>query len=112
MEELIEGVLAIRAWLAEDQRPGGAHHRRAVHPHALAVRFHVELLEIGGQPLQPLLVGKHSVGRVAPDVAVPDTDEAKDRRQVAVERLGAKMVVHRPPAGQEAAEAGRTDGDH
>ena len=37
VEELVEGVLAVGAGLAEDDRAGRAHHRGAAHAHPLAV---------------------------------------------------------------------------
>ena len=95
VDELVEGVLAVGARLAEDDRPGRAHHRRAVERDPLAVDLHVELLEIGGEALEPLVVGQHRVGRVAQDVAVPDADQRQDHRHVLLERRRAEMIVHR-----------------
>ena len=112
MEELVEGVLAVGAGLAEDDRAGRAHHRGAAHAHALAVRFHVELLQVGRQPVQPLVVGEHRVGREAEDVAVPDADQPENHRHVLLERGGAEMVVHGAPAGEEPREVARPDRDH
>ncbi|MNL88365.1 hypothetical protein D3C87_2180250 [compost metagenome] len=44
VDQLVEGVLAVGAGLAPDDRTGIALDRRTVDRHALAVRFHVELL--------------------------------------------------------------------
>ena len=51
--------------------------------HPLAVRFHVELLQIGRQARQALVVGNDGAGRIAADIAVPDADEAQQHGQVA-----------------------------
>ena len=42
MDQLIEGVLAIGARLAPDDRTGGISHGLAIERHRLAVRFHVD----------------------------------------------------------------------
>lgn len=47
VDQLVEGVLAVGAELAPDDGAGIALYRRAVDGDALAVRFHVELLQIG-----------------------------------------------------------------
>jgi hypothetical protein len=58
VDQLVEGVLAVGAGLAPDHRAGGAGDGRAVEGDALAVRFHVELLEVGRQAGEALVVGQ------------------------------------------------------
>ena len=66
VDELEEGVLAVGAGLAPDHRAGGLGDRRAVEAHALAVALHLQLLEIGGEAAEPLVVGDHRLRRRGP----------------------------------------------
>ncbi len=109
---LVEGVLAVGAGLAPDDWAGIALNRRAVDRHALAVRFHVELLQIGREAQEPLIIGQDGARRITENVAVIEADQAKQHRQVLAHRRGAEMGVHRMRAIQELAEIFRTDGDH
>ena len=59
--------------------PVGVVDRRAVERHALAVRFHVELLQIGRQPRQALVVGDDGARRIVADHAMPAADQAQQR---------------------------------
>src|SRR3546814_18175076 len=54
MEELEHRVLRVGADAAPGDRGAGAIQRRTVQRHPLAVRFHFELLKIGGEQPQPL----------------------------------------------------------
>ena len=53
MDELIEGMLAVRAWFTPDHRTGLPANALPLLVHGLAVTLHVGLLQIGGQPRQP-----------------------------------------------------------
>ena len=65
VDELEEGMLAVGAGLAPHHRPRLFLDRCPVAGDALAVRFHIELLEIGGKPRQPLIVGNDGPRRIA-----------------------------------------------
>ena len=67
-------MLAVGARLAPDHR-SGRRPRRAVGWTLLAVRLHLQLLEVGRQAPMPLVVGHDRVGRVAEGVAVPDAEQ-------------------------------------
>ena len=60
VEQLVEGVLAVRAGLAPHDRSGVDRHRSAVSGHALAVRLHLELLEVGRELAEVGGVGHHA----------------------------------------------------
>ena len=74
MDELEEGVLAIRAWLAPYDRAGRRIGGRAVELDVFAVALHLQLLEIGGKAPEPLVIRDHPMGGVAEDVAVPHAE--------------------------------------
>ena len=77
VQHLEVGVLAVRARLAPDDRAGRERQRRAAAVDALAVAFHLELLQVGGQPLQRLRVRRDAAAREAVEVAVPDVDAGR-----------------------------------
>ena len=112
VDELVEAVLAVRAGLAPLDGTGGVRHARAVLRHALAVRLHVELLEIGGQAAEILVVRKHAVALGAVHVGVEDAEKRHHHGHVAREGRGAEVAVHLPVALEKALEVARTDGDH
>src|SRR5438874_9774074 len=72
MNQLVERVLAVGARLAPVDRPGLVTDRRAADRHALAVRFHRQLLQVGREALEVLIVGQHGDRLRAEEVVVPD----------------------------------------
>ena len=111
MQHLEKGVLAIGAGLAPDHRRGRHRDRRAVVAHRLAVRFHFELLQIGGKAAEPLVVGDDRMGGVTPDVAIPDADEPHQHRNIVGERRLFEMLVDIEAAAQKIREMFGADGD-
>ena len=77
-----------------------------------AVALHRQLLQIGRESLQVLLVRQHRDGLGAEEIVVPDGQQAHEHRQVALERRGAEVLVHLVEAVQHGAEIVRADGQH
>ena len=94
MDELVEGVLAVRTRFAPEDRAGLVVHALAFTVDGLAVAFHVGLLEVGGQAVQVLVVREHRVAGSAEEVVVPHADEGEDNRHVLVGRGGLEMLIH------------------
>jgi len=109
VEQLIEGVLTVRAGRSPDDRAGRSWSRRAGALHALAVALHVELLEMIGQELQVLAVREHGRRLGSQYVAIPDPEQSEQHGQVALEWRGSEMFVHRARSLEQRAEAVRTD---
>ena len=84
----------------------------AVEGDVLAVGLHRQLLEVGGEAVQVLVVGQDGAGFGAEEVAVPDREQAHQHRQVFGQRRLAEVLVHRVEAGQHLGEAGRADRQH
>ena len=59
VQQLIEGMLAVDACCTPENRGSGRQHRLAVTVDRLAVRLHVELLQIGRQGAQIVVIGQH-----------------------------------------------------
>mmetsp|Transcript_123357 Transcript_123357/g.345342 ORF Transcript_123357/g.345342 Transcript_123357/m.345342 type:complete len:584 (+) Transcript_123357:170-1921(+) len=96
VHELAEGVLAVGPGLSEVDRAGAHRHLRAGHGHALAVAFHVELLDVGDEPRQRLAVGEHRAALVLEHADVPHRQEPHDHRQVLLGRRREEVLVHVP----------------
>ena len=94
VDELVEGVLAVRTRFAPEDRTRLVVHALAVTVNGLAVGFHVCLLEVGGEAVQVLVVREHGVARCAKEVVVPNADEGEDDREVLVDRSGLEMLIH------------------
>src|SRR5579884_2411066 len=72
VNQLIEGMLAVGARLAPENRPGLIINMPAVERDVFAVRFHRELLQVGRKALQVLLVRKDADSLRAEEIVVPD----------------------------------------
>ena len=68
-------------------------HGRAVELDVLAVALHLQLLEIGGEAPEPLVVGDHAMRGVPENIAVPDAEQAHEDRDVFLDRRCAEMLV-------------------
>ena len=73
----------------------------------LAVRLHRQLLQVGGEALQVLLVGQHGDRLGAEEVAVPDGQQAHQRRQVRAGRRLEEVLVDGVEAGEHLGERAR-----
>src|SRR5262245_29173206 len=91
MNQLVEGMLPISARLAPIDGAGIVADALAVYGDVFAVALHRQLLEIGGEALEVLLVRQHRHGLGAEEVAIPHRQQAHEHRQVARERSSAKV---------------------
>src|SRR2546425_1611326 len=90
MNQLVEGMLTIGARLAPVDGAGIVADSLAVQGDVFAVALHSQLLQIGGESLQVLLVRQHRDGLGAEEVGIPHRQQAHEHRQVARERSSAK----------------------
>jgi len=72
VDELVEGVLAIGARLAPHDRTSAVLDGFARLADELAVALHIALLEVGGEPVQVLIVGKEGMCFRLEEVGVPN----------------------------------------
>src|SRR6202034_2117955 len=86
--------------------------RRAIQRHVLAVALHRQLLEIGGEPLEVLIVRQDSDGLSTEEVVVPNTEKAQDHRKIFFEWRGSEMLIHLMKAVEHRAEIIGADGEH
>ena len=94
VDQLVEGVLAVGARFAPEDRAGLVVHALGVAIDGLTVRFHVGLLEVGSEAMEVLVVREHRVAGSAEEVVVPHADEGEDNRHVLVGRGGLEMLIH------------------
>ena len=94
VDQLVEGVLAVRTRFAPEDRTRLVVHALGIAIDGLAVGFHVGLLEVGGEAVQVLVVREHRVAGSAEEVVVPHADEGEDNRHVLVGRSGLEMLIH------------------
>jgi hypothetical protein len=112
VEQLVEGVLAVRAGLAPEHLAGLVVHRGAVQPDRLAVALHGQLLQIGREPVQVLRVRQHRVRLRAEERVVPDVEQPEQRGHVAFHRLGPEVLVDGVVPGQHLGELLLADRHH
>ncbi len=111
MQHLEERVLPVRARLAPDDGGRRHLHRLAVARHRLAVRLHVELLQIGGEAREALVVRDHRMGGIVPRVAIPDSKKPHQDRQIVLQRRFREVPVDVVPAAQKREEVVAANGD-
>ncbi len=112
VDQLVEGVLAVGSRLAPEDRPGVVVDMGALERDVLAVGLHRQLLQVGGEAVQVLVVGEDAAGLGAEEAAVPDREQAHQHRQVAGRRRLAEVLVHRVEAGEHLGELRRADRQH
>ena len=105
VNQLVEGVLAVGARLAPEDLARGAGQLGAIPTDALAVGLHGELLEISGEAVHVLVVGKHGMALGAEEVDVPHVEEAHQRDDVLLERRVLEIGVHVVESREEVLEA-------
>ena len=94
VEQLEHRMLRVGPDPAPGDRRGRPSDRLAVDGHALAVRFHFELLEIGRQQAQPLVIGEGRARLGVADLRVIKVGERREHWRVLAERGLAEMAVH------------------
>src|SRR4030042_1797202 len=77
MNQLVEGMLTIGPWFAPIDWPGIIGDPGSIKCHLLAVALHCQLLQIGWESFQVLLIGQDGDGLGAKKVIVP---RSKERR--------------------------------
>src|SRR6266702_7109639 len=104
VNELVEGMLPVGAGLAPDDRPRLIVDGSALQVDMLAVAFHIELLQIGAQVLEILIVrqDRHRLG--SEEVIIPESDQAQQDRQVLLKGGCAEVLIHSMEAAEHLAE--------
>ena len=74
MHQLIEGMLAIRARLSKDNRPGWDGKRHSSDSHTLAVAFHVKLLNVRWETQEGLAVREDGARFITTNVGVVESN--------------------------------------
>ena len=104
MQQLEERVLSIRARLAPHDRPGRVVDGHRFESHTLSVALHVELLQVGGESVEPLVVREHRVGLGSEEIHVPHPKQGERHRHVPIERRVTEVKIHRVRAGEQLTE--------
>ena len=94
VEQLEHRMLRIGADAAPGDGGGRAADRLAVDGHALAVRLHLQLLEIGGEQAQPLVIGEGRTRLGMADLGVIEVGKGGERGGVLRQIGQAEMAVH------------------
>ena len=74
MDQLIEGVLTVSARFSPNDWSGAPSDGFTIPIHALAVAFHVALLEVSGKAVKILVVGQNGVRLGVVEIVVPDAE--------------------------------------
>src|ERR1700726_3134493 len=112
MNQLVEGMLAIRSRLAPIDGASRVSDLSAIERDVFTITLHRQLLEVSWKSLQILLVRQHSDGLRTEEIVVPDCEKPHEYRQVAFERGGAEVLVHLMESVQHGSEIIRADGYH
>ena len=111
VNELIEGVLAVGARFAPDDRSGRDVDRLRRHGHTLAVALHVALLEVSGEAVHVLVIWQNGLRLGVEEIVVPDAEQPQRDRQILLQRRGAEVFIHRVGAGEQFLKVVEADGN-
>ena len=101
MDQLIEGMLSVGACLAPEDLAGLGGNRGTIPTRALAVGLHGQLLQVGWEAVEVLVVRQDRVALSAEEVVVPDIDEAHQHDRVLFNRRIHKVGIHCVEAVEE-----------
>src|SRR2546421_8342338 len=111
MQKLEERVLGVVARLAPDHRSRLPLRLLPIKRHGLAVAFHLELLQVGREAAQSVIVGEDRQSRQAQKVDVPDARQRHEHWQILLPWRGAEMLIHRMSPAEQGEEILLSDGD-
>src|SRR5262245_45548307 len=94
MDQLVKRMLAIRSGFTPVNRAGIAGNLASIKRNVFAVALHGQLLEVGWESLQVLLVGKDRYRLRTEEVVIPNSQEPHEHGQVAFERRCPEVLVH------------------
>ena len=77
---------------------------------ALAVTFHVQLLEVVRQAAQIMVIRQDGMGLCIPEIVVPDAEQCHYHREILLQRGIPEVGIHRMCAGQQTPEVVHTNG--
>src|SRR5215831_6122135 len=104
MDQLIKRMLAIGYRLAPVDEAGITRDFASIKCDVFAVALHGQLLEVGWESLQVLLVGKDCYSGCTEEVVIPNSQQPHENGQVALERSRTEMLVHLMKAFQHRAK--------
>ena len=104
VKELEYGVLGIGPGPTPGHRGGRAVDWRAIDLHRLAVRFHLQLLEVERQQPKPLVIGEHGARLRTRLLGVKAIGEGGEQRHIGRRFGEAEMAVHLGRAFEQAFE--------
>src|SRR5580704_6351772 len=87
-------MLPVGSRFAPIDLPGWIIDLDAVQCDVFTITFHRQLLQIGRESLEVLLIRQDSDGFGTEEIRVPDGEQTQEDGQVALKRCGAEMLVH------------------
>lgn len=109
VQQLEEAVLGVGGRFAEEDGAGGVLDVLAGARNGLAVAFHGELLEVGGEAVEVLVERSNKVSLGTEEVAVPDAQQTTKDGDVLLQGSLTEVLVHGVGTGQELMEVVVTD---
>lgn len=109
VKKLEEAVLGVGGGLAEQDGTGSVLDILAGASNGLTVALHGKLLQVCGETVQVLVEGSNQVSLGTEEVAVPDTQETTNGRDVLLQRSLTEVLIHGVGTSQELVEVVETD---
>ena len=94
VDELVKGMLAVRARLSPYDRPGLIRGLPAFSVNTFAIALHISLLEVRREPVHVLVIRQDRMGLCSKEIVIPNAEQGKDDRDVPVERRFPEVPVH------------------
>src|SRR5260370_27431542 len=94
VNQLVERVLTVGTWFAPIDWPSRIVYLGPIERNVFTVALHRQLLQIGREPLEVLLVRQYRNSFGTEEIVVPHRQQAQEHGQVALEGGGTKMLIH------------------
>src|SRR5271165_4639529 len=94
MNHLIERVLAVGSRFAPIDRSGRIVDLGSIEGNVFAVTLHGQLLQIGGESFEILLVWQYRDSLGPEKITVPHPQKPHEHREIALKRRGPEVLVH------------------
>ena len=112
MNQLIETVLAVRSRLTPFNRTCDVLNGLAVLAHALAVRLHIHLLQIGRKARKVLVIGQHAIALGPITVRVENAEKSQDDRHILLKLRRPEVPIHLVVALEELRKIATANRNH
>ena len=112
MDQLIKCMLTIGSRFSPNDGAGRIINGLSLAINRLTVALHIQLLQIGREPCQILVVWQHGITVGSVTIGVKNPNQCHQYREIPPERCRTEVLIHRLITGQQPLVIRHPDGNH